>query len=104
MVGRRKKEKKIRYWLVGGRRNGRQLSFLILKYGFDSSCWGEETLVVELEKRFCFVLENLLEADKHPERSFRYFRFSQFVIRPHFLLVISGDRSVATLVTEPRPS
>ena len=35
---------------------------------------------------------------------FRYFRFSQFVIHPHFLLVISDDQSVATQVTQSRPS
>ena len=60
-------KREIRYRLVGGRWNGRQRSFLVLKCGFDSGCWrdGREKrrAVVELEKRFCLVIENLLQAD-----------------------------------------
>ena len=45
--------------LFVGRRNGRQRSFLVLKYGFESGCWGDgrekRRTVVELEKRFCLV-------------------------------------------------
>ena len=54
------------YWLVGGQRNGRQLSFsfLVLKCGFDSGCLGRrkrEQTVVELNSQvFLFGVKKFI--------------------------------------------